>query len=355
MNICGNEERVIRRTRYAKKMNKHPASNKNRFYPLLVLLLLALFSAGCGRKMPEQKLARITIAFQDWVGYGLFYLAQEKGFFQAEGLEIVFIDEQLDSARRDAFKQGMLDCEAGTIDLLVSKAALDTPVATVMEIDRSFGSDGIAAAENITKLEDLINKKIAFSRDDVGETFISYLFLQKGLSLTNVIIVSTRPEETAQAFIEGRADACVTWEPYLSQALQKPGAHLLTSSREHPDIIVDTLNVRKDLIEHDPGLVKKLMRGWFKALKFYREQPKEGSEIIAKYYKIAPGQYRKQVEGLKWIEYPEQQSPAKCNEWVEVFNKVADLKQMNGRISQKPEASRFLNHTLLEKLYEISR
>lgn len=97
------------------------------------------------------------------------------------------------------------------------------------------------------------------------------------------------------------------------------------------------------------------MRGWFKALKFYREQPNEASAIIAKYYKITPEQYRKQVEGLKWIDYKEQQTPEKYKEWVEVFNTVAEIKSANGRIPKKPEASKSLNHSLLEKLYEISR
>lgn len=191
-------------------MNKHSTASNGVKHLFLLLLLLVLFSAGCGQKAPEQKLTSLTIAFQDFVGYGLFYLAQEKGFFKEEGMELVFIDEQLDSARRDAFKQGMLDCEAGTIDLLVSKTAEDTPIAMVMEIDHSFGSDGIVAAENITKLEDLINKKVALARDDVGETFISYLFSKNGLSLTNVIVVPTWSGEATKAFLDGKADACVT-------------------------------------------------------------------------------------------------------------------------------------------------
>ncbi|GAH61741.1 unnamed protein product, partial [marine sediment metagenome] len=121
-------------------------------------------------------------------------------------IELVFIDEQLDSARRDAFKQGMLDCEAGTIDLLVSKRAQDTPIVAVLEIDHSLGSDGIVATEDIRTVEDLIGKKVAFARDDVGETFISYLFYKfykKGLSLDDITIVPRRPEDAWLAFLNG--------------------------------------------------------------------------------------------------------------------------------------------------------
>ena len=321
----------------------------------LFFLLAIAFIPGCGKKPQEQELTRITIAFQEWVGYGLFYLAQEKGFYKEEGEEIIFIDEQLDSARRDAFKQGMLDCEAGTLDLLISKTAQDTPITGVMEIDQSFGSDGIVAVENIKKLEDLIGKRVALARDDVGETFISTLFYKNGLSLKNVIIVPMLPEEVAQAFLNGDADACVTWEPQLSKALKRPGSHILTSTKEHPGIIIDILNVRRDLVENNPGLVKRLMRCWFKALKFYKEHPNEASKIIAKYYKITPEQYRKQVEGLLWNDYEKQQFPSGYKEWVEAFDAIAEVKLANGRIPRKPDASKFLNHMLLEKLYEDSK
>ena len=322
---------------------------------LLFFLLAIAFLPGCGKKPQKPKLTSITIAFQEWVGYGPFYLADEKGFFKEEGIELVFVDEQLDPARRDAFKQGMLDCEAGTLDLLISKAAQDTPIVGAMKIDRSFGSDGIVAVENIRKLEDLIGKRVALARDDVGETFISALFHENGLSLNNVIIVPKQLEEVSQAFLNGEADACVTWEPQLTKALERPGSHILTSTREQAAIIIDTLNVRRDLVENNPGLVKRLMRGWFKALDFYNEHPNEASEIIAKYYKITPEQYRKQVEGLLWETFEKQEYPAKYKEWVEVFDEIAELKLANGRISQKPDAAKFLNHTLLEKLYENSK
>ncbi len=320
----------------------------------ILFFLAVVFLSGCAQKLPAEKLTSVTIAFQEWVGYGPFYLAQENGFMREEGIELIFVDEQLDSARRDAFKQGILDCEAGTIDLLVSKAAQGTPIVAVMEIDQSFGGDAVVAAEHIKTLEDLAGKKVALARDDVGETFISVLFSRAALPFNNMTILSKQPEEVSSSFLSGEADACVTWEPQVSQALRRQGAHILASSKDYPGIIIDTLNVRRDLVEKSPELIKKLVRGWFKALKYYKEDPLEASEIIAKYYKITAQQYRKQIEGLLWDDYETQRSSTESKEWIDAFNAIAEVKFANTRISELPDAVKFLDHTLLESLYEVS-
>ena len=319
------------------------------------LILVSLCFPCCNRRPEEADLQRVNIAFQKWVGYGPLYLAQEKGFFKEEGIELVFVDEQLDSARRDAFKQGMLDCEAGTIDLLVSKRAEDTPIVAVLEIDHSLGSDGIVATEDIKTVEDLIGKKVAFARDDVGETFISYLFHKKGLSLNDITIVPRRPEDAWSAFLDGEADAAVTWEPWLSKATQRPGGHILISTQDEPEIIIDTLNVRQDLVKNNPELVKGLMRGWFKGVTYCKEHSVEASEIIAKHYDVTPGEYREQIKGLKWDNYEEQIEEKEAGDWVSAFKVISEIKFANGRIHSKPNAAKAIDRTLLEGLYENSK
>ena len=133
---------------------------------------------------------------------------------------------------------------AGTIDLLVSKRVQDTPIVAVSEIDHSLGSGGIVATEDIKTAGDLKGKKVAFTRDDVSETFISYLFYKKGMSLDDITIAPRRPDDAWLAFLNGEVDAAVTWEPWLSTAAQRPGGHILISTREEPHIIIDTLNGR---------------------------------------------------------------------------------------------------------------
>lgn len=319
------------------------------------LLLGAVLASGCAQKPREPAVTRMSIAFQEWVGDGLFYLARDKGFFREEGVEPVFIDEPLDSARRDAFKQGMLDMESGTIDQLVTKAAQNTPLVTLMVTDMSFGADAIVATGNIKELKDLAGKRVALAKEDVGETFISALFYQHKLPFNSLVLVPRDPDEVATAFLKGEADACVTWEPQVSQALERPGAHRLATSKDHPGIILDTLNVRKDFLEKDPKAVQGVMRGWFKALEYYKAHPEEASGIIAGYYHMSAEEYRKQVEGLKWENWAEQRSRLDPKEWAKLFDAISSLKLATGRISLRPEAAKFMDRTIMEKLYEDSK
>lgn len=327
---------------------------------IIVFLLLAAFFniSGIFSKInppKEKKLQKINIAFQSWVGYGPLYLAAEKGFFKEEGIEVIFIDEELDTARRDAFKSGMLDCEGGTLDLLVAKTSQGAPIVSVLEMGFSYGGDGIVTTEDIKKLEDLIGRKIALTRDDVNQTFISYLFYDAKLPLDGLNFVYCGPEEVGQAFLDGKADAAVTWEPWLSKALKRQGAHILISTKDKPGIIVDTLNVRKDLVENNPNLVKGLMRAWLKAVKYYKEHPVEASEIIAPYYNIKPQDYREDINGMRWISYEEQIEEGRYEKLMKVFNDVSEIKFMNKAITNKPKAEEVINTTLLKELYENSK
>lgn len=320
-----------------------------------VVALVILLAVGCVKKAKLGQLKMVTIAFQEFIGYGPFYLAAEKGFFKDEGVDLIFVDEQLDSARNDAFKQRMLDLDATTLDVLINKRANGVPVVAVMELDRSSGVDGIAAIPEIRTLEDLAGRRVALARDDTGETFLSVLLYKQNIPFSDIIIVPASPEEVAQSFLSGEADAAVTWEPELSKALKRPDSHLLISSKETPGIIVDMLNVREDIILKDPLLIKSVMRGWFRAVEYYNSNPNEASGIIAKYYKMTPEQYREAVKGLSWIDYKKQTGQDEENALKDLFGVISELKFINKRISVKPDIKGSVNGEFLKDLYEDRR
>jgi ABC-type nitrate/sulfonate/bicarbonate transport system substrate-binding protein len=113
--------------------------------------------------------------------------------------------------------------------------------------------------------------------------------------------------------------------------------------------------VRRDLVANNPETVKKVMRGWFKALEFYRRHPDEAVIIMARYYNLAPAEYKLQIAGMEWLDCAKQKDGAQYKAWSDLFDTIAGLKLANGRIKRKPEASAFLDGALLENLYETGK
>lgn len=325
------------------------------FFKFTAAAILASFlavCAGCGTHIQKKPLKEMNIGMSRWVGYGPFYLGKEKGLFEKEGIDLVIVIEELDSARRDAFNTGMLDSEAGAINLLVTKRAYDTPVVSVCALDYSCGADGIVAAENINTVEDLLGKRVALARDDSGETFLTYLFYKRALPFDRLQLVAGSPENISDIFIKGDADAVVTWEPELSRALSRPGSRMIASSKEFPDIIVDTLDVREDIIKNDPDAVKALMRGWFSAVEYYKAHPEESIRIMSEYFGMSPEDYKKSIQGLEWSDYPSQNTPSAREKWIGTFDIIAEAEFSKGRIPKKPSAESAINTELLKALYE---
>jgi NitT/TauT family transport system substrate-binding protein len=330
---------------------KYGFLNKKVLY-LFILIIMVVLGCSIAFKEEEQKIEQVNIAFQTWVGYGPFYLAKEKGFFKEQCIELLIVNETLDSARADAFKSKILDFEAGTLDLLISKRSKGVPVVTVIKLDYSFGGDAIVVSKDIKTIQELKGKEISFVKDNASDTFLSYVLKENGMSFEDIIIDSKAPDQVLESFLNKDSVAVVTWEPWVSKALEgRAGSHVLVSTKEIPDLIIDTLNVREDLIENKPELVKKVMRAWFKAIEYYKANSIEGSKIISKYYKITPEQYRERVKGLEWPDYKKQVELASKNKLEQVFESTLELKQMPGKLDKEKS----INMELLETLYEDSK
>lgn len=70
----------------------------------------------------------------------------------------------------------------------------------------------------------------------------------------------------------------------------RPGGLGFPNDKARKNLVKKTYDTGDNPIE-TVELVKGLMRGWFKALKYYKENPVEASEIIAKHYDITPEKY----------------------------------------------------------------
>ncbi len=241
-------------------------------------LLLGLGAVLQGAAAESFKLAHST-----WVGYGPFFVAQEKGYFKEEGVEVELVLIEDIKVRFAALAGGQIDAMATTVDtmpLYLKKGG--TKYQYLFAVDDSKGGDGIVANKDIKTIADLKGKTVAFTEGSVSQFYINVLLQEAGLSESDIEVIGMTAGDAGSAFVTGNVDAAVTWEPWLTRGKQTDHGHLLTDSSKKPGLITDVVLAPVEVIQTRTEEVKALYRGWNRAVEFVKKSPSEANEIMAK-------------------------------------------------------------------------
>lgn len=253
----------------------------------------------------------LKVGHSTWVGYGPFYIAQAKGFFKEEGVDVEFTIMEDTALKIGAMFAGQIDIAASTSDEFPSYLQPGKTVRYFMAVDYSNGGDGIVATKNITTVAGLKGKKIAFEQGSISQYFLNVVLKRNGLTQADVEPVNMTAADAGTAFVAGQVDAAVTWEPALSLGANSANGHLLASSKELPGVIVDVLATTGETAKAKAADLKGFARAWYRALDFLAKNPDEGYAIMAK-----------GVGG--WIEKPEDFQAAAGG--IQYLDKAANAK-----------------------------
>ncbi|MBW4080677.1 ABC transporter substrate-binding protein [Paenibacillus sp. S150] len=222
----------------------------------------------------------IRFGYSPWLGSAGAIVANEKKIFADKGANVEFV--QMEGNTKDAFMSGKLDAVVQSLDAVVQMKANEDakdPVQVIAVIDRSKGADGIIAANDIAALQDLKGKDIAVSIGSVAHFLLLHALQTVDLKEADVNIVNMNNNLAGSTFMAGQVDAAVTWEPYLSEAAAKDG-HLLYSTADAPNLIVDALVVKKSMIDEHPEALKAMVAAFDEGLELFNTTD-EGKQIVA--------------------------------------------------------------------------
>src|SRR5947199_7424699 len=127
-------------------------------------ILCAAWLAGCGRyEMP------LRIGINPRPGNEFLFLAQEKGFFAAQGVDVRLIEYSSLGDVRRAFDRGQLDGMTGTVvELLQSREGTRRAPRAFMATGVSNGADVIVARGEIASVAALAGKRVAAEGEAPG-------------------------------------------------------------------------------------------------------------------------------------------------------------------------------------------
>jgi NitT/TauT family transport system substrate-binding protein len=250
---------------------------------LLVLLTNMLAACDVLQPTPTPK-PPLRIEFTQWWGDYTLLIAEEKGYFEKNGV-------QVEPIYYDTFSDTYPDLAAGQIDgaLIAVGDTININRSTPMKVvavEDNGGEDAVMVGPEINSIQDLRDKKIGMAIGSQFELTVVKMLQSANMSMSDVTIVAMDPEDALEALEKGRVQAAYTWEPYLSDAISKGYRSIYPLKQEQllfPDVIV----FRKSVIEERPEDVRAFLKAWFQALEYRMQRQGETRDIAAKYIGVS--------------------------------------------------------------------
>jgi NitT/TauT family transport system substrate-binding protein len=261
----------------------------------LVLLLIAAMPMGWQAAPVRAAAVTLRLGYSTWVGYGPLFLARDERYFDETGVNVELINIEDPKIRFAALASGRLDGLVTTLDTMSLYWKPDFQFQAVVGLDDSKGGDGIVSKNTIMTIKDLAGKRVAVNRGSVSDFFLNVVLKQNGMNEKELNIVNMRQDDAGAAFLGGKVDAAVTWEPWLTRAKQAPGGHILIDSSTTPGLIVDIMVIRRDVIQAQPAAVKAAVAGWYRGVDYWKHNPDDADAVMAK----AVGGWLKDVKTFK--------------------------------------------------------
>ena len=318
-------------------------------YLALFFINLVLLSA-CHLIAPSKpELPPLKFAYAYWVGYFPVAIAQEKGFFAAQGVKVQTIYLGASEAQLANLVAGKYDGLTIPLGNVVSVSTDNSALRVVLSTDESAGADFVVAQSGVTTVADLKGKTIGADLGKFGELFVTKMLEMNGLTTDQVTLSKANEEQVITRVQSNEIQAGHTWEPFVSQAV-KAGARVLFTSKQTPGLIPSVITFRDSVVRDRPSDIQAFVRAWFQAVDYWLAFPNEGNAIIAKTLKIKPETISR--DGIKLLTLSDNRRafiPSNTtNSLYHTAKLYTDFYIRTGALTRPPDISKILDPSFLK-------
>lgn len=313
-----------------------------------VLLVLAFVLAACGATAPAVERPPLKIAWSLWPGWYPIAIAQEKGFFAKQGVNIEPVLYTTYTDIMPDFASGQIDgALLASADAILLEAQQPGFSRAILITDYSDGQDVIMATADVQTMADLKGKTLGALKDTFGEVLLLQMLKQNGVKRDEVTIVNIEPEKVPDS-LGTLIAAGHTFGPDITRA-EKKGGHILFTSASVPGLIADLLSVRNSVAEQRPEDLRAFNAAWFEALAWWQANEVEGNAIIAKAAGLKPEEIS--YEGVKLFNLTDNQKAFRPGTELTSIHANAklytDFFGQAGIITKNPDFDKFIDPSFL--------
>lgn len=316
-------------------------------YVSIFLISVCLLFACHAWTPTEIKRPPLKVQFGSFVGEYSGIIAQEKGLFKAQGVDVELTYKLYTQLERANFSAGKYDGISLSLGSFIILSATNPDIQGVVVIDESTGADVVVAQSQIKTVADLKGKKLGANLGGFSEVFVTEMLTTANLTSDDVNLVKLEALEIPQRLKNNTIQAGHTWEPHLSKAI-KLGGHILFTSKQTPGLILDLIVFRKNIIRDRPKDVRGFVQAWLQAAAYWKANVEEGNAIISKVLKIPSKTIS--LEGLNLTDLAENKklfqssNPNSIDKTAKIY---ADFFIRSGNVTRIPELKSLFNSSFL--------
>lgn len=250
---------------------------------LIAVLAVILGSWSCsdgGFSGPPEQL---TIGYTVSEGAGLVYIAEDRGFFTTNGVQLVHKFYDTGAQAMEALLKNEVDIAGMTEVPFISAVFQKKEVSIYATLNKVQFVYLIGRRDRgIQSAADLRGKRIGLPQGTVAEFYLGRFLELNGLRMQDVTVVGMLPPSATEAVTSGAVDGVVVWNPFAYRIRQQLGedAVLLRVQSSQPGYAVAV--ARNTWIAENQELLARSLKAVAMAERYAIEHPAEAKAIVQK-------------------------------------------------------------------------
>ena len=231
---------------------------------------------------------KLVVGHDLWIGYSGAFVADAKGYFEDAGLDVDFKQFPGPGDTLPALISGNLDIGLTTLhNLALASLGQKKPLTSIYLLDTSNGADAIVAKKGIKSVKDLKGKKVAATDGEINHMMLIAALDENGMTQDDIEFVNMNADDAGGAFVAGKLDAAVTWEPWVTKS-KSAGGNVIFTSADIPDTILDSVAVTPQTMKSKKAELVAFLAAIDKGVAYLRSNQDESAKIIGKVLDTPP-------------------------------------------------------------------
>lgn len=258
---------------------------------LLALAAAAAFAAPLAGPAEAQTKVKFVLNWKYQGPQGWFFLAEDRGYFKAEGIDITFDQGNGSGAGVPLVANGTYDVAFGDINALIELTAKkpdDAPIGVYMMYNRPPFTVAVKADNPIRSPKDFEGRTLGGAANDGALKLFPALCKITGIDCTKVNITNMQPNLREQMLMQGQVDGVFGYVNTIKFSAKLMGVdpdkqlRWINYGDYGMDLYSNAIIVSRKLVKEKPEVVKGLLRAINKGLVDAIKDPDAAVAAVAK-------------------------------------------------------------------------